>query len=176
MNTRKKMRLFREFNDKLEIWLMLWLYGYIIVVVAVEVVRRFGLDFSSLWGEETARYMFVYLTWIGAAAAIKNRTHIRIDLFPNMLSARGKASLNTFATICAMTFACFALYLSIDPVLVSFRFGSVTDGLRITKGWFLLAVPFGFSLVLWRSVQSLLIDIADLRAGTVTERKENLFN
>jgi len=170
------MRLLREINAKFEIWLMLWLYGYIIVVVAIEVIRRFGLDFSSLWGEETARYMFVYLTWIGAAAAIKNRTHIRIDLFSNVLPPRGKALLNIFATLCAITFACFAIYLSFDAVSVSFRFGSVTDGLRITKAWFLIAVPFGFSLVLWRSVQSFFIDLSDIRTGTVTEKKETLFN
>lgn len=170
------MRLLRAINAQCELWLMLWLYAFIIAVVAVEVVRRFLLDFSSLWGEETARYAFVYLTWIGAAAAIKNRSHIRIDVFPNVLPARGQALLNMLATVCAIVFACAALYWSIDPVMVSFRFGSVTDGLRITKAWFLLAVPLGFSLVLWRSLQSLAIDFADLRRGVVTPSSEKLFD
>ena len=170
------MRFVRAFNEKCELWLMLWLYGYIITVISVEVMRRFVLDFSSLWGEETARYAFVYLTWIGAAAAIKSRSHIRIDLFSNVLPPRGKALLNMVASICAIAFACFALYWSIEPVMVSFRFGSVTDGLRVTKAWFLLAVPLGFALVLWRSLQSLLIDFSDLRTGSVTQGSEKLFD
>lgn len=170
------MKLLRALNSKLEIWLMIWLYGYIIIVVAVEVFRRFGIDYSSLWGEETARYMFVYMTWIGAAAAIKNRMHIRIDIFANILPLWGKAILNAIAALSGIIFACFALYLSFDPVITSFKFGSVTDGLRITKAWFLLAVPFGFSLVLIRLVQTLLIDLADIRNGTLTESKEKFFN
>lgn len=170
------MRLLRVLDDQFENWLMLWLYGFIIVVISVEVLRRFVLDFSSLWGEETARYAFVYLTWIGAAAAIRSRAHIRIDLFPNLLPPRGKATLNLLTSICAIAFACAALYWSIDPVIVSFRFGSVTDGLRVTKGWFLLAVPLGFVLVLWRSLQSMAIDVSDLRRGIVTRGSEKLFD
>ena len=170
------MRLLRALNAKCELWLMLWLYGYVISVVFVEVVRRFVLDYSSLWGEETARYTFVYLTWIGAAYAIKNRAHIRIDLFSNALPPRGRALLNILASVCAIVFAGFALYWSLEPVTVSFRFGSVTDGLRITKAWFLLAVPFGFALVLWRALQSLRIDLSDLRRGSVTTGSEKLFD
>ena len=148
------------------LWLWLWLYGYIITVISIGVIRRFFLDFSSVGGEETARYAFVYVTWIGAPAAIKNRAHTRIDLFSKALPARGKVLLNMVASICAIAFACCALYWSIGPLLVSFHFGSVTDGLRITKAWFLLAVPLGFALVLWRSLQSLSIDVSDLHSGT----------
>jgi len=48
---------------------------------------------------------------------------------------------------------------------VSLKFGSVTDGLRIVKVWFLIAVPFGFTLILLRLFQSIRRDIADLIAG-----------
>lgn len=170
------MRLLRALNAKCELWLMLWLYGYVISVIAVEVIRRFVFDYSSLWGEETARYTFVYLTWIGAAYAIKVRAHIRIDLLANALPPRGQALLNLLASVCAIVFACFALYWSLEPVAVSFRFGSVSDGLRITKAWFLLAVPLGFALVLWRALQSLYIDLSDLRHGSVTTSSEKLFD
>jgi C4-dicarboxylate transporter DctQ subunit len=127
-------------------------------------------------GEETARYTFVYLTWLGAAYAIKIRAHIRIDLLSNALPPRGQALLNILASVCAIVFACFALYWSLEPVAVSFRFGSVSDGLRITKAWFLLAVPLGFALVLWRALQSLHIDLSDLRHGSVTTGSEKLFD
>jgi len=39
-----------------ERYLMLVLYCFIVFVIVTEVVRRFLLDFSSLWGEEAARY------------------------------------------------------------------------------------------------------------------------
>ncbi len=61
--------LLRRIDGDGERWLLLWLYGYIVMVIFIEVFRRFVLSYSSVWGEETARYAFVYLVWIGAAAA-----------------------------------------------------------------------------------------------------------
>lgn len=170
------MRLLRAVNAHCELWLMLWLYAFIIAVISVEVIRRFVFNFSSVWGEETARYAFIYLTWLGAAAAIKSRAHIRIDLFSSALPPRGQALMNALASVFAVLFACFALYWSIEPVAVSFTYGSVTDGLRVTKAWFLLAVPLGFCLVLLRSIQSLAIDFGDLRRGSITQASEKLFD
>ncbi|MDO5103445.1 MAG: TRAP transporter small permease [Lautropia sp.] len=170
------MRVLATLNAHGERWMMLWLYAYIVLVTAVEVIRRFVLDLSSVWGEESARYAFIYLTWIGAAVAIRNRSHIRIDVLLNALPVRGKAFLNAIAHLCAIIFAGFALYWSIEPVLVSFRFGSVTDGLRITKGWFLIAVPLGFTLVLARSLEALIHDINDLRHGREARSGEKLFD
>jgi TRAP-type C4-dicarboxylate transport system permease small subunit len=42
---------------------------------------------------------------------------------------------------------------------VSWKFGSVTHGLRISQVWFLFAVPFGFALVIFRLIQSFLRDL-----------------
>lgn len=170
------MRVLAILNANVERWAMLWLYAYIVLVTAIEVLRRFVLDMSSLWGEESARYAFIYLTWIGAAAAIRNRSHIRIDILLNALPPRGKACLNTIASLCAIVFASLALYWSVEPVLVSFRFGSVTDGLRITKGWFLIAVPLGFTLVLGRSLEALVHDLTDLVQGRDVWTGEKLFD
>jgi len=33
----------------------------IVVTIAMEVIRRFVLSYSSIWGEEIARYAFIYL-------------------------------------------------------------------------------------------------------------------
>ena len=37
-------------------------------------------SYSSVWGEEIVRYSFIYLAWIAAAAAVRERGHIRIDV------------------------------------------------------------------------------------------------
>ena len=47
---------------------------------AVEVIRREVFAYSSIWGEEIVRYAFIYLAWTGAAAAVRERAHIRIDV------------------------------------------------------------------------------------------------
>lgn len=167
--------LLRRLDRDGERWLLLWLYSFIVMVIFIEVVRRFVLSYSSLWGEETARYAFIYLVWIGASAAVRERAHIRIDVLVHYLPPRGVAVFYLFGDLLTAVLACFAIYWSLDPVAVSWHFGSVTDGLRIVQVWFLVAVPLGFSLMLLRLVQSIVRDIGDLRSGRPVYSGRKLF-
>jgi TRAP-type C4-dicarboxylate transport system permease small subunit len=168
--------LLRRIDRNGERVLLLILYAFIVLAIFIEVVRRFVLEYSSVWGEETARYAFIYLVWIGAAVAVKERGHIRIDVLLHYLPPRGVAAFYLIGDVLTVVLACFAIYWSMDPVLVSWKFGNVTDGLRIVRVWFLAAVPLGFSLVVLRLVQSIVRDVADLRAGRPPYTGEKLFD
>jgi TRAP-type C4-dicarboxylate transport system permease small subunit len=121
--------------------------------------------YSSVWGEETARFAFIYLVWIGAAVEVRDRAHIRIDVITHLLPPRGAALIYLLGDLLMVALACLAIYWSLDPVLVSWKYGNVTDGLRIIRVWFLVAVPFGFAIMLLRLGQSIWRDIDDLRSG-----------
>ena len=157
--------LLSKIDMNCERWLCLMFYAMIVTTIVSEIIRRFVFSYSSIWGEEVARYSFIYLAWIGAALAVKNRSHIRIDVLLNFLPTRGKALIYLFGDLCTLVLACVALWVSIDPVLVSIEFGSVTHGLRVGQFWFFAAVPFGFSLIVLRLVQSMKRDFADLCAN-----------
>ncbi|TVT52198.1 MAG: TRAP transporter small permease [Azoarcus sp. PHD] len=159
-----------------ERWLLLFFYASIISVISIDVVRRFGLSYSSVWGEEVARYAFIYLTWIAAAFAVRDRAHIRIDALVQALPARGKAIAWLLSDFFTLVFAVIALYLSIEPVITSIKFGSVTPGLRVSQAWFLVAVPFGFSCIVLRVLQSMRRDIKDLKAGRPPFEGHKLFD
>ncbi len=159
-----------------ERWLLLWLYAFIVMVIFIEVVRRFVFAYSSVWGEETARFAFVYLVWIGASAAVRDRAHIRIDVLLQFLPPRAMALVYLLGDLLTGVLACFAIYWSLDPVAVSWRFESVTDGLRIIKVWFLVAVPLGFSMLLVRLAQSVRRDLQDLRSGRPRFEGRKLFD
>lgn len=163
-------------NRNAERWLLLVFYVMLVATMFIEVVRRELLSYSSIWGEEIVRYAFIYLTYIGVAAAVKERGHIRIDVIMNYIGPRAKAVLYIFGDIVMMIVAVIALYWSFETVHVSWKFGSVTHGLRVSQVWFLMAVPFGFLLVMFRLVQSLLRDIADLRAGRPVYEGDKLFD
>lgn len=81
----------------------------IVVTIAMEVIRRFVLSYSSIWGEEIARYAFIYLAWIGAAAAVKDRAHIRIDVLMHYLSNRSRTVLYLLGDLLTMVLALVAL-------------------------------------------------------------------
>ncbi|MEM8826656.1 MAG: TRAP transporter small permease [Pseudomonadota bacterium] len=168
--------LWKRLDDNAERWLLLIFYAMIVATIVVEVVRRFVLSYSSIWGEEIARYAFIYLAWVGASAAVKERAHIRIDVLLHYLSNRAKAAVYLFGDLCMLGLAILALITAIESFQVSLQFGSVTHGLRISLAWFLAAVPLGFSLMIFRLVQSIWRDLGDLRRGQQVYEGERMFD
>ncbi len=155
-------RLLRFLNSDGERVLLLMLYALVVAVIFIEVVRRFLLNYSSIWGEELARYAFIYLAWIGAALAVRERVHIRFGFLADRLPNRGRIVSFLFADLCMLLMAVIALWYSLSPVIVSIKFGSVTHGLRVSQAIFLMAVPFGFSIMVLRLLQSIRRDARTL--------------
>lgn len=170
------MNILRTIDKNAERWLLLVFYTMLVITMAIEVIRRELFAFSSIWGEEIVRYSFIYLAWIGAAAAVKERAHIRIDVIMHYLGPRPKALIYIFGDLVMFVVALVALYWSFETVLVSAKFGSVSHGLRISMVWFLMAVPAGFALMIWRLLQSFLRDYRSLRDGTPVFEGDKLFD
>jgi len=158
-----------------ERWALLVFYTMLVATMAIEVLRREIFSYSSIWGEEVVRYAFIYLAWIGAAAAVRERAHIRIDVLFNYVGPRVKALLYIFGDLVMLAIAVLAVWWSFETLSVSWKFGSVSHGLRVSMVWFLAAVPIGFSLMIFRLIQSLLRDVADLRAGRPVYEGGQLF-
>ncbi|MTI03264.1 TRAP transporter small permease [Roseibium sp. RKSG952] len=170
------MNILRTIDQNAERWLLLVFYTMLVVTMAIEVIRRELFAYSSIWGEEIVRYSFIYLAWIGAAAAVKERAHIRIDVILHYLGPRIKALIYIFGDLVMFVVALVALYWSFETVHVSAKFGSVSHGLRISMVWFLAAVPLGFTLMIWRLLQSFRRDLRSLRDGTPVFEGDKLFD
>lgn len=158
-------RLLKQLDENGERYLMLVFYCFIVFVIVIEVVRRFLLDFSSLWGEEAARYAFIYLGWVGASYAVKQRAHIRFDILLHLLPRRWHGWLYLFGELCTLVFAGFALYWSLHTIDTMLEFDALAPALRVSQAWFEAAVPLGFSMMTVRVLQSAWRDIRDIRAG-----------
>ncbi|NQU62797.1 MAG: TRAP transporter small permease [SAR324 cluster bacterium] len=166
----------KHLDEKAERWLTLPLYTLVVLTVFMEVFRRFFLSYSSIWSEEIARYAFIYIAWIGASAAVRERAHIRIDVLLPLLPNKPRTLLYIFGDIMTLILAVIALYWSMEPVLNSIHFGSVTHGLRISQAWFLFAVPLGFGMMVIRLIQSMHRDFSDLIAGRPVFEGNKLFD
>ncbi|GBC63782.1 TRAP transporter small permease [Desulfonema ishimotonii] len=50
------------------------------VIVAVQVFSRYALNHSLFWSEELARYILVWLTFLGTSVAYRRRVHPGVDM------------------------------------------------------------------------------------------------
>jgi len=156
------INFFKILENNLERWLCLAFYVMVVMVLCLEVIQRFGLTYSTIWGEEIARYCFIYLAWIGAAYAVKDRAHLRIDILVDGMPNRIKAAIYIFGGLLAIGLACLAFYLSIHPLQVAMKYNSLTAGLRVPFWIFKLAIPIGFGLIILRLIQALIRDVQSL--------------
>lgn len=62
----------------------------ILVLVFGNVVLRYGFNSGILISEELSRWLFVWLTFLGAIVALRERAHLGTDMLVNRLGRRGR--------------------------------------------------------------------------------------
>ena len=78
-------KLSRTINN----WIEPLLFGLgfsMTVIVAVQVFCRYVLNNSLFWSEELARYLLVWLTFLGASVAYRRKVHPGIDIVSARMS------------------------------------------------------------------------------------------
>jgi TRAP-type C4-dicarboxylate transport system permease small subunit len=158
-------RWLHALDENAERYAMLVFYVFVCAVIVQEVIRRFVFNFSSAWAQETAQYAFIYLGYVGAAFAVKERAHIRFDILLQRLPARLHGWVYMFAEICTLAFAIIAAYWCLHTVAQLLEFGGTTPVLRVNKVWAEAALPIGFALMIVRCLQMIWRDWQDIRAG-----------
>jgi TRAP-type C4-dicarboxylate transport system permease small subunit len=158
-----------------EKYLMYAFYSYLLFIIIAEVVRRYAIGFASLWGEETARFSYIFITYLGISWAAHKRTHIRIDAIYGLVSDRTENYLYLFSDLMMILFAAYAFWYSLPLIQTSLEFGAKTQALRVSRAIFQAAVPIGFSLMSVRVLQRTYEDVRDIRAGRPVYKGESIF-
>jgi C4-dicarboxylate transporter DctQ subunit len=55
--------------------------------VGAQILTRYVLNYSLFWSEELARYLFIYLVFIGSAIVLRRNGHIEVSFFVERLPA-----------------------------------------------------------------------------------------
>ncbi|BEQ13188.1 TRAP transporter small permease [Desulfoferula mesophila] len=75
------------------------LLAMVLVVVTFQVLNRFMLGLPIAWTEEAARYLFVWLSLLGAVRGVRDKAHLQVDLIVRMLPARVEKILDLLGGI-----------------------------------------------------------------------------
>ncbi len=80
------------------------------VLVFLNVVLRYGFSTSILSTDEISRYLFVWLTFIGAILACAEKAHVSVDMLTKKLPRTPRLLLE-IATQALMVFCCVLLLM-----------------------------------------------------------------
>ena len=71
-------------------WLLLGLLAVMVVLVFGNVVMRYAFNSGITVSEELSRWLFVWMTFLGAIVAVRERAHLGTDMLVSHLSPAGK--------------------------------------------------------------------------------------
>jgi len=71
-------------------WLMLLALAGMVVLVFGNVVLRYGFNTGITVSEELSRWLFVWMTFLGAIVALKERGHLGSDMLVSRLGPQGQ--------------------------------------------------------------------------------------
>ena len=129
-------------------------YSYFCLIILIEVIRRYAFGDSSAWGEMTARYAFVYMTYAAAAEGIRQKKHIRVDLIDKIIKPKSMTLLNIYYDILVTIVAILVIYYSLKIINVQLTFGIVMTAADINMAFAQAALPLGWTLILIRITQN----------------------
>lgn len=72
------------------------LLGFLIVSLFAQVISRYLFNFPIMWTDEIGRYVFIWIVYLGSAAAFKNKAHLIVDVFTQKMSPKLQFYLNLF--------------------------------------------------------------------------------
>ena len=80
------------------------LMALIIIIMFTQVLFRYVFNQSLSWSEEIAKFIFVWMIFIGAAVCIKEKLHIGVEFLIERLPKKWKNAIEVFNTILIVLF------------------------------------------------------------------------
>lgn len=130
---------------KAESVLLAALVTAITAVTFAQVLARYIFESPLIWSEEFARYLFVWIVLIGAAAAVRANEHFGLDLLRRYIAPL-RLLLGLVTMLVVAAFLGLLLYTGVvETKQASTQFSA---GLPIRMHWPYLALPVGAGLAL----------------------------
>ena len=107
----------KKFLDNFEEYFCVWTMAIMTLLVFVQVVMRYVFSNSLSWSEEMARFIFLWLSWIGASYAVKERSHFRVEMFANMIPGAARRYFEYFVLIVWFVFSFILAWIGTELVI-----------------------------------------------------------
>lgn len=141
------MKSLVERLERIQVWITFGLISLLTVSVSVQVFVRYVLQKPLfLWSEELARFVLIWMVFLGIGVGVKNGAHFAMDILPGLLGRRLGTAVRLFADL-SMGLILILL------VLAGLRFSyfglfQYSPNLEILMVWVFISLPIGGLLAL----------------------------
>ena len=133
--------MFWKVFDSLEDWFLVITLGLMLILNFANVVSRYCLSTSIAFTEELTTNLFVWSSFIGAAAEAKRGAHLGFDLLVNSLPAPVRRLISALVTLVTLGMFALLFYYSIEMIQMQMMLKQETPALGWPEWVVSLALP-----------------------------------
>ncbi|GAB6179829.1 TRAP transporter small permease [Desulfotomaculum defluvii] len=141
------MQKVSEFVNKLASYVVMTAVLVMTLVIVLQVICRYFLGFSFFWAEELARYLLIWITFLGGSVAFRKAQLASIDILVERLPGLLKVTVVIISQVIVLGFlvtaAVYGFKQSFSPAVIT----QVSPALRLPMMYNYLAVPISFSIM-----------------------------
>lgn len=155
----------RNFEGYLATALLL-IYAFLL---SINVLRRMIYGNEFLWTQDIIIGMFIWMSWLATAYAIRTRDHLRFTMVTKRMSNRQRYVVSWVEWILWICVAGVIVWYSqgfLEPYL---RSGATVTSTPVPEWLLRIAIPVGFGLMLVRVLQMMVIMTRKYRNGEEIE-------
>ncbi|MBN7772985.1 TRAP transporter small permease [Clostridium aminobutyricum] len=152
-----------------------------LTLLFVQVVCRYYLHLPLAWVEELIRYLFIGVSYLGCAVAIKDRAHIEINILPAIIMAGTKSKEKTdrvlyfgdiLLGIISTVFLGYLLYTMVQYMLETKAYEQVSVAMQIPMWSIVAIIVVSSALSLFHCICNLIMMIRNKTTITSKEEEE----
>ena len=150
------MKVVRFLDANLEKLICVVCLALMSILIVLQVFFRYVLNNSLSWSEELARYLFIWMIYIGISYGVKMDKHICVDAVYSFMPKGVKKWYAIVAYILFLVFAIAVVYFGILVVGMQISSGQVSPAMGIPMQYIYAAPVVGMVLTAFRLIQKVI--------------------
>ncbi len=139
--------------DNVESYICQFLLSFFIILLFIQIISREVFNVNISWGEELARFSFVWFVFFGAVVAARLAAHNRVTFQFKKFSKKTQNYIEGFADLIWLIFNGVMIWKSVYLInsMMEFTYTSPTLGWDMAYVYFIF--PMAFTLMSIRIIQ-----------------------
>lgn len=146
----------KKFFNSIEKYICAIALLVMLVILSYQVFARF-VGASNSWSEEVARYLFVWLVFIGSAYAVTTHSHIIIETATMVWPKKIRKYVGVLGILVWIAFSAYIAFWGAKYCIMLWTAKRISLGIFINMAIPYAAIPVGYALSVIRLVQFELI-------------------
>ena len=156
-------------NDNFEKTVCAILMIVMALTIFIQVVARYAFNSSLSWSEELARFIFVWLVYLGISYGCKQMKHLKIDAALYLFPKKIRPIVMIIGDCLFLVFAIYQCVTGFQLMMVQIQFHKVSSALHCPMWVVNAAAVVGMGLAAFREVQVILYRIKTHKEGVILE-------